>query len=107
MTLERYLRLVGGLVVMLSLALARWVDGRFLLMTLFVGANLFQSALTNWCPLVPILGRLGVRSEAAAPRGETVKPSLRWGGAPTNRIRRGGAVSTAPVGSEEREIPAL
>lgn len=68
MNVERYLRLVAGLMIALSLALARWVDPRFLYLTLFVGVNLCQSALTNWCPLVPILGALGVRSsEAAAP----------------------------------------
>lgn len=62
MTLERYLRLVAGLVVLLSLALAHWVDPRFLFLTAFVGANLVQSALTDWCPLVPILRAAGVRS---------------------------------------------
>jgi hypothetical protein len=66
MTLERYLRLVAGVMVMLSLALTRWVDPRFVYLTLFVGANLFQSALTDWCPLVPILGKLGVRRGASA-----------------------------------------
>lgn len=67
MNVERYLRLVAGLMVMLSLALARWVDPRFIFLTLFVGANLLQSALTNWCPLVPILRALGVRSEPETP----------------------------------------
>jgi hypothetical protein len=63
---ERYLRLVAGLMVMLSLALAHWVDPRFLFLTLFVGANLFQSALTDWCPLVSLLRALGVRSAGEA-----------------------------------------
>lgn len=61
MTIERYVRLVAGIFIA-SLALAHWVSPYFLLFTLFVGANLFQSALTNWCPLVSILRALGVHS---------------------------------------------
>jgi hypothetical protein len=64
-TLERLLRLVAGIVIMVSLALARWVDPRFAYVAFFVGANLFQFALTDWCPLVPIMRALGVRSADA------------------------------------------
>lgn len=60
MNVERYLRLVAGFFVMLSVALAVWVDHRFLYFTAFVGLNLFQSAFTNWCPMVAILRKLGV-----------------------------------------------
>lgn len=61
MTIERYLRLIAGLFVLLSLALGWWVDGRFFLLTAFVGLNLLQSAFTNWCPMVAILKKFGVR----------------------------------------------
>jgi hypothetical protein len=41
----------------------------WLFFTLFVGVNLFQSALTRWCLMEDILKKLGVRSELApAPR---------------------------------------
>ncbi|MBP7865584.1 MAG: DUF2892 domain-containing protein [Acidobacteria bacterium] len=60
MTIERYLRLVAGLFVMLSVALAWYVHPYWLYFTAFVGLNLFQSAFTNWCPLVSILRKMGV-----------------------------------------------
>ncbi len=61
MTLERYLRLIAGFFVLLSLALGWWVDQRFFWFTAFVGLNLLQSAFTNWCPMVAVLKKLGVR----------------------------------------------
>jgi hypothetical protein len=63
MSIERYLRLIAGFFVMLSVALGYWVSPYWLLFTAFVGANLFQSALTNWCPMMDILRRLGVGSK--------------------------------------------
>jgi hypothetical protein len=61
-TLERWIRLIAGTFVMLSVALS-YVHSRYwLLFTLFVGANLFQSALTGWCLMEDILRKLGVGS---------------------------------------------
>ena len=62
MTVERLLRLIAGAFVLLSLALGYWVNPYWYLFTGFVGLNLFQSAFTNWCPMMTILQRLGVRS---------------------------------------------
>lgn len=62
MTVERYLRLVSGFFVLVSLALGTWVSPYWYLFTAFVGLNLFQSAFSNWCPLMTILKKLGVRS---------------------------------------------
>ena len=62
MTVDRYLRLAAGFFVLLSLALGRWVDPHWYYFTAFVGLNLFQSAFTNWCPLMTILEKLGVRT---------------------------------------------
>jgi hypothetical protein len=62
MTVERTLRLIAGAFVMLSLALGYWVSPYWYLFTAFVGLNLFQSGLTNWCPMMTILRKLGVRS---------------------------------------------
>ncbi len=61
MNVERYVRLVAGVLVMASLALGYWVSPYWYLFTAFVGLNLFQSALTNWCPMITILRKLGVR----------------------------------------------
>ena len=52
---ERYLRLIAGVFVILSVVLGMLVHPYFLLFTLFVGLNLFQSGLTNWCPMMVIL----------------------------------------------------
>jgi hypothetical protein len=62
MTIERYLRLAAGLFVSLSVALGYWVSPYWFLVTAFVGLNLFQSAFTDWCPLMAILKKAGVRS---------------------------------------------
>jgi len=62
MTVERGLRLMAGIFIMLSLALGHWVNPYWYLFTGFVGLNLFQSGITNWCPAMYILKKLGLRS---------------------------------------------
>lgn len=69
MTVERYLRLIAGAFVMLSLALGYWVNAYWYLFTAFVGLNLFQSAFTDWCPLMTILRKAGVAKDSV--RGHT------------------------------------
>ena len=70
MTVERYIRIVAGLFIMVSLALgieespvfvSRWA----LAFTAFVGANLFQFGFTNFCPMGIILRKFGVKDGAA------------------------------------------
>ncbi len=65
MTLHRYLRLVAGTFVLVSLALAHFVSPNWLWFTAFVGVNLVQSAVTDWCPLITILRRAGVPETVA------------------------------------------
>ena len=60
MYIDRLLRLIAGTFILLSLALAQYHDPRWLWFTAFVGLNLFQSGFTNWCPMISILGKLGV-----------------------------------------------
>jgi Protein of unknown function (DUF2892) len=62
MTVDRYLRLIAGAFVLASLALGYWVSPYWFLFTAFVGLNLFQSAFTNWCPMMTILKKLHVPS---------------------------------------------
>lgn len=64
MTVERYLRLIAGALVLASVALGYWVSPWFFLFTAFVGLNLFQSGLTNWCPMMTILRKAGVERPA-------------------------------------------
>lgn len=62
MTVDRYLRMFAGAFVLASLTLGYFVNPLWYLFTAFVGLNLFQSAFTNWCPMMTILQRLGVVS---------------------------------------------
>lgn len=61
MNVERLLRLIAGAFVVLSLALGHWANAYWFLFTAFVGLNLFQSAFTNWCPMMTILRKAGVK----------------------------------------------
>ena len=70
MTIERYIRVIAGLFILTSLALGveaspLFVSPWFLAFTAFVGLNLFQFGLTNFCPLAIILKKLGVPERAA------------------------------------------
>lgn len=64
MTIERYLRGIAGSFILVSLLLARYHSPYWLFLTAFVGLNLLQSAFTNWCPMMTILKKLGVKSRA-------------------------------------------
>jgi hypothetical protein len=70
MTIERALRALAGFMVLLSIALTVWVDPRFVWLTAFVGANLFQSAFTNSCPAMAIFRKAGLRPCVPAPEGK-------------------------------------
>jgi hypothetical protein len=61
MTVERGLRLMAGVMVLLSLTLAHFVSLYWLWLTAFVGLNLLQSAFTNWCPAMAILRAIGLK----------------------------------------------
>jgi len=60
MTINEALRLIAGVVVLVSVALAVWVNPWWLALTAFVGANLLQSAFTRWCPMMTLLKKLGL-----------------------------------------------
>ncbi|MHB1959820.1 MAG: YgaP family membrane protein [Acidobacteriaceae bacterium] len=60
MTVDRAVRLIAGVIVLVSLALARWVSPNWLWLTAFVGLNLLQSAFTNWCPAMTIFRKMGL-----------------------------------------------
>jgi len=62
MNVERALRMIAGALVMLSLALGHYVSPYWYLFTAFVGLNLFQSAFTDWCPMMTILRKFGMKS---------------------------------------------
>lgn len=68
MSLERSIMAFAGFMVLVSLALTAFVHHNFMWLTVFVGANLFQSAFTGFCPAAMLLRKLGVRSEAEMAR---------------------------------------
>ncbi|HNQ14313.1 MAG TPA: DUF2892 domain-containing protein [Pyrinomonadaceae bacterium] len=59
MTVDRMLRMIAGLFVVGSVLLGMYVHVYFLYFAIFVGLNLFQSAFTNWCPMMTILRKAG------------------------------------------------
>lgn len=61
--INRYIRAIAGAFIMISVVLAIYVNINWLWFTLFVGANLFQSAFTQWCLMEKILFKLGVRKD--------------------------------------------
>ena len=61
MTVERAVRLLAGVMVLLSIALTYYVSHYWMWLTVFVGLNLLQSAFTNWCPAMSILRSMGLR----------------------------------------------
>ncbi len=67
MTIDRMIRAIAGAFILASLALAHWVDVRFVWFTAFVGANLLQSAFTHWCLMEDILRKLGAAPPEAGP----------------------------------------
>jgi hypothetical protein len=81
-----------------------YVSPWFLAFTAFVGANLLQSAFTNWCPMMAFLRRLGFRAAAivvlaavaAAPaRAQGTEP----GGTASTIAFVGGATTTSSAGA--------
>ena len=61
MTVERWLRLIAGAIVLVSLGLGLAHTPYWFILTAFVGLNLLQSGFTNWCLMMNILRALGVR----------------------------------------------
>ena len=69
MTIERALRLIAGVLLLVSVLLAHYVSPYWLLFTAFIGLNLFQSGLTNWCPMMLILKKAGVKGDCCGKHG--------------------------------------
>ncbi len=67
MKTERIIYIAAGTMIFLSFALARWVDPRWIYLALFVGANLFQSGFTGFCPLERILIKFGIPKGGCCP----------------------------------------
>ena len=63
MSLERSIMAFAGFMVLLSVVLTYFVHPWFVWLTVFVGANLFQSAFTGFCAAGIVMRKFGIRSE--------------------------------------------
>lgn len=61
MNVERYLRLIAGTFVLVSMLLGIYHSPNWFYLTGFVALNLIQSAFTNWCPMMTFLRKAGIR----------------------------------------------
>ena len=61
MKMERIIRAIAGIFILISLALGYWYSPYWYLFTAFVGLNLLQSAFTKWCLMEDILAKFGVK----------------------------------------------
>jgi hypothetical protein len=63
MSVERAVLAFAGFMVLLSLALTWFVHPYWVWLTVFVGANMFQSAFTGFCPAAKVMAKLGLKTE--------------------------------------------
>ena len=70
MKTESYIRILAGTLVLVSVALAHFVSSWWLLLAVFVGLNLVQSAFTGFCPAEIILHQLGLGKDACGVQPE-------------------------------------
>jgi len=66
MTIERMITAMAGTFIMASLILAHYVSPAWLLLTAFVGFNLFQSSFTGFCPAALVFEKMGFKSAGEA-----------------------------------------
>jgi DUF2892 family protein len=67
-SVESHVRGIAGTLVLMSIALAVWVDLRWLWLAAFVGANLLQSSLSGWCLMSNLLALFGIGREGRSER---------------------------------------
>jgi hypothetical protein len=60
MSVDKAVFAFAGVMVLLSVALTYLVSPWWLLLTVFVGANMLQSAFTGFCPAAIVFKRMGL-----------------------------------------------
>ena len=65
MTLDRAVQAFAGVMVLISVLLTQFVHPNFFWLTVFIGANLLQSAFTGFCPAAMVFRKLGVPAGCA------------------------------------------
>jgi uncharacterized membrane protein len=61
MTVDKAVRAFAGVMVLVSVALTYWLSPWFVLLTLFVGANMLQSSFTGFCPAEMFFRKMGLK----------------------------------------------
>ena len=61
MTVDQAVRAFAGVMVLVSVALTYWLSPWFVLLTLFVGANMIQSSFTGFCPAEMLFRKMGLK----------------------------------------------
>lgn len=60
MTVGRIVNLVAGIMILMTLLLSHFHHPYWIWVTAFIGVNLAQSGVTNFCPLSALLKRAGM-----------------------------------------------
>jgi len=66
MTVDRMVFVFAGFVILLSVALAHYVNVWWIALAVFAGLNMIQSAFTGFCPAAMVMRKLGVGKGVAA-----------------------------------------
>lgn len=93
---ERMLEANASALVLAGLGLGTWVDRRFYLLPAIVAGFLLQHALQGWCPPLPVLRRLGVRTQSEIEMERYALKALRGDFRETEKI-------TGEAGAQVRE----
>ncbi len=67
MNVDRAVMAFAGVMILLSVVLAVWVNPWWLLFTAFIGLNMLQAAFTGFCPAAMIFRKVGCRAGSAFP----------------------------------------
>lgn len=65
MSIDRVVFAFAGAMILISLTLSQVHSPYWLLLTAFVGLNMFQAAFTGFCPLATMLKKVGVKPGCA------------------------------------------
>jgi Inner membrane protein YgaP-like, transmembrane domain len=63
--IDRAVLTLAGSMVLLSVVLAWLVSPYWLLLTVFVGANMLQASFTGFCPAATVFQKLGMKAGCA------------------------------------------
>jgi hypothetical protein len=70
MSIERMISATAGVMILLSVLLTHYHHPNWLWLTVFIGANLLQSAFTGFCLAAWLFKKMGVKTEAQLAKGE-------------------------------------